>query len=1612
MGASAIHSLNPNGNLVKQEQDSSTTTQTPQNDHFALQVEDGSDTSSIHDTPLPPLTTKSTFATLFSFARPKHRPWILLSFFTSAIVAASRTAYAIFLGQIFGIISQWSAGQLNSDQFMSKISNWSVYFVLLGLGMWLFASLDIALWMMNGEVRARTTRETMFAAMLHKSAGWYDLRDEGIWGLMVQIQTQTRELQLATSQSLGFLVCDCFVFVACFIVAFVFSWKLTLVLIATGVPSALILWGISRFLDPAIEGQKRELAEAAKHATAATTAIDLVKVYDAADQESFQFISAIRRSAKYYSRQVLCNVGQMSYIKTWMIVLFVVGFYFAVVLVGRGEITPGDALTTFYAALSAFKSIETLGPEWLVLAKGMTAAQLLKNVAEDHRGDLEGESKDGWLKPKTCHGETSMTNVSFAYPSNPSSVVLNPSNLSFSPGGITFVVGRSGSGKSTLGNLLVRFYEPLTGLITLDGHPIRALDLEWLRRNVTLIQQSSILFDDTFFQNVAFGAPDLEKVTMEEVQAACELALLESTISNMPNGLQTKLGTGGYNLSGGQQQRLALARAKLRDPPVLILDEITSGLDPVSRVMIMDALRIWRKGKTTIIITHEVGHIEDNEYVYVMLDGSVVQQGLRKDIAEERARLFASLLASADDGGVGDLDGYDNDEEAYDDDYLSDDDPDQETILTRILRDNVANNHRGVSLGLGFIPRLSHYLERSDPDDDTRQGRRYSTARPLTAARSRGESVASVRRHSMAHPVTSPRSRQDSVASIRRSNRGSKAFRYPSPRPQSMASYQRWSISLVSNQGAEVHRHRSKSPSIRRTRVIDPSEAAANASMDSLDLFFMETLASSSDKKKGKVPKGQRLPSLKAILKTVWPTLDTKAKIQFILGVIFCVVIAGANPVFSFIFANLVGAFFIPEGPGDASSKWAAYLAVVAAIDGTATFFGYLCMEKVAQHWVNSLRAEAIKRILNQPKAWFDKENHSPQRITQCLDRNAEEMRKLVGMFVPIVLTVTIMIGIALVWALIIKWDLTLVALAGLPAAISAARVNAMLSDKWETIANSAATATSMIFAETFANIKVVRALTLEKRFSEKHHRSAHSTYLLGYKRAAIVGTFYGFYSSMALYVTALVFYYGAKLLSTYSITVTDVVKIINLILFALGSSVMALSAVPQIAAAKATATQMLYYANLPYDSGDDDVNGEKRHVDTPLPVSMTNLHFAYPNTPEREVLRGVNLTITAGACIAIAGSSGCGKSTIAALLLRLYKPLEPPSPPTMDNFPSPPPQSATAFFRRFSRRSRDPTSDRRTMESQELAPTDPPLPSPIMEVDTPAGSPGLTKSSPGSPIPISPSVPTRNHPLTFKYFPAELIAPSSLTNHISYVPQRPFLFPITIYENIFYGLPDTSPIRSLENAMDAAQAAGIHDFIISLPNGYDTLVGEGGQAVSGGQAQRLCIARALARQPKLLVLDEPTSSLDAEAAEGVRRVVQCLVTSGTEMAVVVITHSKEMMRIADKIVMVENGVVVETGEYEELCRREGKFAELVGWSDKMAAQAAMRRKKNRERAIMNLEGRGAVGEKESEDDEEGGRGYGEESGERAREMDEVRFGETWDVTLRQLDKEEEGGRI
>ena len=430
-----------------------------------------------------------------------------------------------------------------------------------------------------------------------------------------------------------------------------------------------------------------------------------------------------------------------------------------------------------------------------------------------------------------------------------------------------------------------------------------------------------------------------------------------------------------------------------------------------------------------------------------------------------------------------------------------------------------------------------------------------------------------------------------------------------------------------------------------------------------------------------------------------------------------------------------------------------------------------------------------------------------------------------------------------------------------------------------------------------------------------------------------------------------LTFWYGAVLLaeseaSSFSnaAAAATILQVINLLVLGMSTASHMLHSVPSIAVAKTNAARLLYYASLgveeeesgsgrgckeTHDTCNDHWVGPRRNrkrVVSPFPICMDGLNFRYPSSRHTEVLRDLTLRIEAGTSTAIVGTSGCGKSTLISLLLGLYVPDAIPALPpsaTNDTLLSATSSSYSTFYSSLIsayQRSEPSSSSKSRVQSTHQAPSSPP----------PMAS------------------------LTFAGIPIQELDMRSLRSHLAYVPQTPRLFPCSAASNILYGVPGNSPLRSKRNLHSAAQAAGIHDYIMGLPEGYETMLGDGGLALSGGQAQRVCIARAIARCPQVLLLDEPTSSLDGEAGEGVARVLtelvkaaragesrsdtsECSVSFGgvknkkQGFSVILVTHDRELMKVADRIVVMDEGRIVEVGGYEELYHRGERFSELIG---------------------------------------------------------------------------------
>jgi ABC-type multidrug transport system fused ATPase/permease subunit len=300
----------------------------------------------------------------------------------------------------------------------------------------------------------------------------------------------------------------------------------------------------------------------------------------------------------------------------------------AVVLIGARGVLAGDLtvgqLLVFIAYLQAlYNPITQVAASALVIQKSAASVERVVQILDEE----EEHEKVGGVQPARVTGAVSYRGVALSY--DPTRPVLHDITLDIHPGERVAFVGRSGAGKTSLVSLLLRFYRPQSGLILLDGADVASLDLAWLRRQIAIVLQEAIIFSGTLADNITYGRPGAGRA---DVVHAARAAGLEPFIATLPDGFDTEVGERGVRLSGGQRQRLSIARAFLKDAPILILDEPTSNVDATTEQQIFEALDRLAKGRTTLVISHRLATVQRADRIVVLADGRVVEQGTHHDL--------------------------------------------------------------------------------------------------------------------------------------------------------------------------------------------------------------------------------------------------------------------------------------------------------------------------------------------------------------------------------------------------------------------------------------------------------------------------------------------------------------------------------------------------------------------------------------------------------------------------------------------------------------------------------------------------------------------------------------------------------------------------------------------------------------------------------------------------------------------------------------------------------------------------------------------------------------------------------------------------------------------
>ncbi|MBL8296777.1 MAG: lipid A export permease/ATP-binding protein MsbA [Rhodanobacteraceae bacterium] len=570
-----------------------------------------------------PASAAATYRRLLAYSR-RHWPIALLAVLGMAVDAGATAGFT------------WLIKPMLDDLFVQQNQNtifWMpiaivIVFLLRGIATWL-TDYGVA---RVGRGVVHSLRAQVFERYLAMPAGYFDREASG--QLIARVTYTVEQVAQASTDAVKVMVVDSLTVLGMLFVMLWYGARLTLALFVMAPLIAALVWVVGR--------RYRRISHRIQHSVGSVTGVveevvagqREVKVYGGRDYEQQRFAEINENNRRLNLKVASTNALSTALVQIIAACALAAVVFFATRPSMLATMTAGSFMATITAMIAMLPSLKRLTTVQAMMQRGVAAAQDLFGIV-----DTPGEPDNGTARIERSRGEIALEHVSLRYP-GASADALQAIDLVCPAGKVTALVGRSGSGKTTLANLIPRFYEPDTGRVLLDGRPLQEWTLGSLRSQIALVSQHVVLFNDSIARNIAYGA--LGHATREQIHAAAAAANALEFIERLPQGLDSQVGEGGALLSGGQRQRIAIARAILKNAPILILDEATSALDTESERLIQDALSRLMRERTTIVIAHRLSTIEHADCIVVLDHGRVVETG-RHDELLAREGHYAAL---------------------------------------------------------------------------------------------------------------------------------------------------------------------------------------------------------------------------------------------------------------------------------------------------------------------------------------------------------------------------------------------------------------------------------------------------------------------------------------------------------------------------------------------------------------------------------------------------------------------------------------------------------------------------------------------------------------------------------------------------------------------------------------------------------------------------------------------------------------------------------------------------------------------------------------------------------------------------------------------------------
>ncbi|MBA0872911.1 hypothetical protein Goshw_023097 [Gossypium schwendimanii] len=1140
------------------------------------------------------------------FACADRLDWVLM-IVGSLAAAAHGTALVVYLHYFAKIIQVLGLGppeqgQDRMDEQFERFKELSLTIVYIAAGVFAAGWIEVSCWILTGERQTAVIRSRYVQVLLNQDMSFFDTYGNN-GDIVSQVLSDVLLIQSALSEKVGNYIHNMATFFGGLIIGFVNCWQIALITLATG-PFIVAAGGISNiFLHRLAENIQDAYAEAASIAEQAVSYVRTLYAFTNETLAKYSYATSLQATLRYGILISLVQGLGLGFTYGLAICSCALQLWVGRFLVTNHKAHGGEIIAALFAVILSGLGLNQAATNFYSFDQGRIAAfRLFEMISRSS----SGLNQEGNILA-SIQGNIEFRNVYFSYLSRPEIPILSGFYLTVPAKKAVALVGRNGSGKSSIIPLMERFYDPTLGEVLLDGENIKNLKLEWLRSQIGLVTQEPALLSLSIKDNIAYG----RDATFDQIEEAAKIARAHTFISSLERGYETQVGRAGLALTEEQKIKLSIARAVLLNPTVLLLDEVTGGLDFEAERTVQEALDLLMLGRSTIIIARQLCLIRNVDYIAVMEDGQLVEMGTHDELLALDG-LYAELLRCEEAAKLPRRMPVRN--------Y-------KETSTFQIEKDSSSVHSFQESSSPKFVKSPS--LQRV-----------HGIFRPQDGAFNSQESP-------KAHSPP-PEKMLENGLSV---DAGDEE---PSIRRQDSFERRLPELPKLDVQSAQQQKSNDSDPESPVSPLLtsDPKNERSHSQTFSRPLSYSDDIPmevkEAKDVHHGEAPSFWRLAQLSF---AEW--------LYAVLGSIGAAIFGSFNPLLAYAIALIVTAYYRRQEHHlqDEVDRWCLIIACMGIVTVVANFLQHFYFGIMGEKMTERVRRMMFSAMLRNEIGWFDNEENSPDNLSMRLANDATFVRAAFSNRLSIFIQDSAAVIVAILIGMLLHWRLALVAFATLPVlAVSAFAQKLWLAGFSKGIQEMHRKA-SLVLEDAVRNIYTVVAFCAGNKVMDLYRLQLKKILKQSFFHGMAIGFAFGFSQFLLFACNALLLWYTALSVKRDHIDLPTALKEYMVFSFATFALVEPFGLAPYILKRRKSLTSVFEIIDRVPEIEPDE-NSALKPPNVYGSIELKNVDFCYPTRPEMLVLSNFSLKVNGGQTVAVVGVSRSGKSTIISLIERFYDPV------------------------------------------------------------------------------------------------------------------------------------------------------------------------------------------------------------------------------------------------------------------------------------------------------------------------------------------------------------------